>query len=165
MGAPFVVAMRVPLERPDSLEDRLVRDDREERAGNETGAGDAERPGGETLVSAADRGGDQREQDRERGDPDGAVDETDAATEDREGREEPGDDLAGPVAGLLRGAQRVAATRAARVRREEPCGPPRRGLRGGRRRARGGRGRSGSSSGAAGSSAGSGGAGSALIAQ
>src|SRR5438067_1480285 len=115
-------------------------------------------------MAAADRRRGQRQQERERGDPYRMRDEPDAAAEDRDRREQSGDDLGGTVASRSRRAQRIAAARALRVR-GEVCGPPRWGLRGGRRVARNGGGRSGSGSGTAGKGAGSGGAGSALIAQ
>src|SRR5439155_25067185 len=79
-------------------EKRVVRDEGEEGAGDEARSGNGERGRREPLVAAADPGGNERDQDRERDDPDGAVDEGEAAAEDRESREQTGDRIGGKVA-------------------------------------------------------------------
>jgi hypothetical protein len=110
--------------RHSLLIQRVIRQDSEGHPDDEANAPHDDRQRGEAAVAPADRGRQQREQERERNQAPRAVREPDQTGEDRERREQARDRLPGSSRSVRLGAQRVTAARRARA---GPRSGPRRG--------------------------------------
>ena len=131
---------------PAALENRPVERDREDHPDDPARRRDTDGDRHEVAVTSAEHGREEGDEDGGGAQPSGRVHDADQAREDRERREEVGDELRGRGAGRDLRAERaqrallpLAASTGSRVRRRSglPCGPgwrPGTGARGPRRR-------------------------------